>query len=236
MPTTDPAPFPPVPDPRPLDSPWPQMSWPVPDGTALPGATVRLTRLDPVADADELFDALDHDRVWAHVPWRPADPASFAEFLRVRSAEPNWHQWTVRTVRPVGDVPAGAIVGTTSYLDVVPRDARLEIGMTLYTPAVWRTTVNPEAKLLLLRYAFETLSAGRVQLKTDVRNVRSQQAIARLGAQYEGTLRRSFRREDGTVRDSVLFSITAEDWPDVRDRLSRRLELSAGTGPARPGR
>ena len=67
-----------------------------------------------------------------------------------------------------------------------------------------------------------------MQLKTDVRNVRSQQAIARLGAQYEGTLRRSFRREDGTVRDSVLFSITADDWPAVRNRLTERISGRGG--------
>ncbi|TQF69502.1 GNAT family N-acetyltransferase [Rhodococcus spelaei] len=208
------------------------MVWPIPDGTALSGTSVRLTTLDPAADARELFHALDHDRVWAHVPWRPTDPESFEQFLRVRGAEPAWHLWTVRTARPVGDLPAGAVVGITSYLDVVPRDARLEIGMTLYNPGVWSTAVNPEAKLLLLQYAFEALSVGRVQLKTDVRNTRSQQAISRLGAQYEGTLRRSFRREDGTVRDSVLFSITVDDWPAVRDRLTDRLGVSAGPGPA----
>ena len=127
------------------------MVWPVPDGAALSGRWVQVTTLDPVADAGALFRALDHDRVWAHVPWRPATPASFTEFLRDRVADPAWHQWTVRTVRPIGEVPAGAVVGTTGYLDVVPRDARLEIGMTLYAPEVWATTVNPEAKLLMLR-------------------------------------------------------------------------------------
>jgi RimJ/RimL family protein N-acetyltransferase len=88
---------------------------------------------------------------------------------------------------------------------------------------VWGTAVNPETKLLLLEHAFEVLGAGRVQLKTDVRNVRSQQAIARLGARYEGTLRRYQRRSDGTVRDTVLFSVLAEEWPAVRDGLRERL-------------
>ncbi|CRK49912.1 GNAT family acetyltransferase (fragment) [Rhodococcus sp. RD6.2] len=83
--------------------------------------------------------------------------------------------------------------------------------------------MNPESKRLLLGYAFDTLHAGRVQLKTDTRNHRSQQAIARLGAQYEGTLRRHFRRTDGSVRDTVMFSITAEDWPQVDERLAARL-------------
>jgi RimJ/RimL family protein N-acetyltransferase len=102
-------------------------------------------------------------------------------------------------------------------------DARLEVGSTAYPPAVWGGVVNPEVKLLLLGHAFEDLGAGRVQLKTDVRNTRSQQAIARLGATYEGTLRRYQRRADGTVRDTVLFSITTEEWPRVRDGLRARL-------------
>jgi RimJ/RimL family protein N-acetyltransferase len=124
-------------------------------------------------------------------------------------------------------LPEGAVVGWSSYLEVSPADARLEIGNTAYTPAVWGTAVNPEAKLLLLGYAFEGLSMGRVQLKTDIRNVRSQRAIAGLGATYEGTLRRYQRRADGTVRDTVLFSITAEDWPDVRRSLIARVATPA---------
>ena len=95
----------------------------------------------------------------------------------------------------------------------------MEVGATAYMPAAWGTNVNPDTKRLLLAHAFETLGVGRVQLKTDVRNVRSQQAIARLGARCEGTLRRHQRRDDGTVRDSVLFSILAEEWPSFREGL-----------------
>jgi N-acetyltransferase len=86
--------------------------------------------------------------------------------------------------------------------------------------------VNPETKLLLLGYAFDVLGAGRVQLKTDVRNARSQQAIARLGAQYEGVLRRYQRRSDDTVRDTMMFSVLAEEWPTVRAALIARLEAT----------
>lgn len=102
-------------------------------------------------------------------------------------------------------------------------DARLEIGATAYTPAVWGSAVNPEVKLALLGHAFDVLGAGRVALKTDVRNRRSQRAIAALGARYEGTLRRYQRRGDGTMRDTVLFAVVAEDWPAVRSRLTQRL-------------
>ncbi|GAB2444026.1 GNAT family N-acetyltransferase [Nocardia tengchongensis] len=212
-----------VPDPRPDDQVWPDMIWPVPAGTVLTGKVVELTAVDPAADSGALFQALDQARVWAHIPGRPEDARQFEDLLRQRNSQDSWHTWAVRTRAAIGGNPAGSIVGVTAYLDVRPYDAGLEIGFTVYTPSVWATAVNPEAKLLLLEYAFDTLRVGRVQLKTDVRNHRSQQAIARLGARYEGTLRRQFRRSDGTVRDSVLFSITAEDWPEVRARLEHRL-------------
>ncbi|RVW05302.1 GNAT family N-acetyltransferase [Rhodococcus xishaensis] len=215
--------FDPVQDPRPADEPWPELIWPISPDTELTGDVVQLNSIDPTADSAELFRALDHDDVWSHVPGRPRDPQDFAEILSSRHTLPEWNTWVVRTRRAIAGLPAGAIVGTSSYLDVSVHDARLEIGYTLYTPAVWSSSVNPETKLLLLGHAFDALHAGRVQMKTDTRNHRSQQAIARPGAQYEGTLRRHFRRSDGTVRDSVIFSVSAEDWPDVRQRLTSRL-------------
>ena len=173
-------------------------------------------------DAAELFDALDSDAVWRHVAGRPRDPEHYRALLEAAPGNGRL-PWVLRLLRPIAGLRAGAVVGTSSYLEVSVPDARLEIGHTTYTPAVWGGAVNPEAKLLLLGHAFDVLHAGRVQLKTDVRNVRSQQAIARLGARYEGTLRRYQRRADGTVRDTVLFSITAEEWPDVEAGLRARL-------------
>ncbi|MFD4366462.1 GNAT family N-acetyltransferase [Rhodococcus sp. NPDC058521] len=214
--------FVPVPDSRPEDEPWPEMVWPIPADTELRGSTVTLTPLEPSRDAEGLFHALDSHAVWAYFSERPDSPAQIEEMMSVRKARADSMPWVVRTRE--------GIVGTTSYLDVNTHDARLEIGYTLYSAAVWATAVNPETKLLLLGYAFDTLGVGRVQLKTDTRNIRSQQAIARLGAQYEGTLRRHFRRFDGTVRDSVMFSVVAEDWPTVRDGLKERLGLVGGTG------
>lgn len=215
--------FEPVPDPRPDDEPWPELVWPIPDATELVGDVVRLTTAAPESDAAELFRALDHPEVWTHIPLRTRDTSELAAQLAGWRAHPEWHPWIVRLRRDLRGMPAGSIVGMTSYLNVGVRDARLEIGATCYTPPVWGSAVNPEAKRLLLGYAFGDLRAGRVQIKTDVRNHRSQQAIARLGARYEGTLRREFRRSDGTVRDTALFSITAEDWPEVDQRLAVRL-------------
>ncbi|MFD1811674.1 GNAT family N-acetyltransferase [Rhodococcus gannanensis] len=215
--------FEPVVDPRPVDTPWPELQWPIADGVELVGDVVRLTTADPDADAVELFAAIDHDAVWSHIPLRPSGPDELAELLRKWAASPDWHAWTVRLRREVGGLPAGSVVGMTCFLGVSVHDASLEIGATTFDPRVWASAVNPESKLLLLTHAFETLHAGRVQLKTDTRNHRSQQAIARLGARYEGTLRRHFRRADGSVRDTVMFSIVAEDWPGVNERLAARL-------------
>lgn len=213
--------FVPVTDARPDDVVWPEMPWPPPPDVVLRGNVVELTPVVPERDAAALFSALDADAVWEHVVGRPKDPASYADDL-IRKRASGRFPWLVRLRVPVRGFPAGAVVGTSSYLDVAPGDARLEIGATTYAPAVWGSAVNPDAKLQLLSYAFDELSVGRVQIKTDVRNVRSQRAIARLGARYEGTLRRYQRRWDGTVRDTVLFSITAEEWADVRRGLEVR--------------
>jgi len=203
-------------DPRPLDEPWREATWPLPEGLVLRGEHVTLSRSVP-EDAYELFGALDDDAVWAHVAGRPAHADELGRTL-ADAPGTGRYPWTVRH--------GTRIVGTTSYLDVSARDARVEIGSTTYARSVWGTPVNPECKLLLMGWAFDH-GFGRVQLKTDVRNVRSQQAIARLGAQYEGVLRRYQRRTDGTVRDTVMFSVTAEEWPVVRAGLQARLALFA---------
>lgn len=221
-------------DPRPHDRVWPELAWPIGDDVELVGETVRLSRLDPENDAAELYAALDHAQVWAHLPIAAATPEDHRAFLEGRIAHAEWHLWTVRLQRALAGLPEGAIVGTTAYLNAAPGDASLEIGATAYAPRVWASSVNPECKLLLFDYAFGVLGAGRVQLKTDVRNVRSQQAIARLGARFEGVLRRHYRRSDGTIRDSVMFSVIAEEWPDVRTGLQARLaeaRISPGSTP-----
>ncbi|MBO0870285.1 MAG: GNAT family N-acetyltransferase, partial [Micromonosporaceae bacterium] len=121
------------------------------------------------------------------------------------------------------DPGTGEIIGTTSYVSPDPYDRKVAIGYTAIGRRWWRTGVNPESKLLLMRRAFEELGAVRVEWQTDIRNVRSQAAIERLGATREGVLRKHRRRPDGTWRDSVLYSLTVDEWPVARDRLAARL-------------
>lgn len=213
-------------DPRPSDHAWPTLQWPIPVGCELTGETVQLRALNAADDVDELFNALDTPEVWAHLPINPASVNEYRAFLEGLVTREDWHPWVVRLTRDLGGFDAGAIVGTTSYLGVSMSDASIEIGATAYAPSVWATSVNPACKLALLTHAFDVLGAGRVQIKTDIRNVRSQQAIARLGAHFEGVLRRHFRRSDGTVRDTVMFSIIAEEWPEVRAGLLERLKVT----------
>ncbi len=119
----------------------------------------------------------------------------------------------------------GRLVGRTTFYDLVS-GLRVEIGNTVYARGVWGTLVNPAAKLLLFGHAFDELGVGRVALRCDHRNIRSKRAIARLGASFEGTLRRFRPSADGTVADVDYFSVLREEWADVRSGLQLRLGLS----------
>lgn len=121
------------------------------------------------------------------------------------------------------DRATGRAIGSTRFGNIDVDAEALEIGWTWLAPSAWRTAANTEAKLLQLRHAFDDLGAGRVALRTDARNERSQAAIARLGAVREGTLRRHLRMPDGYIRDSVVFSILRDEWPRVSHRLEARL-------------
>lgn len=123
----------------------------------------------------------------------------------------------------VVDATSGAVIGTTSYHDIVPAIGRLEIGYTWYAKSRQRTHVNTTCKLLLLTHAFETLGAALVGLRTDNFNHASQAAIKRLGAKKDGVLRHHAVRRDGTVRDTVMYSIAAGEWPETKAQLLYRL-------------
>ena len=125
--------------------------------------------------------------------------------------------WAVR------DVASGEIVGSTRYHDIVPAIDRVEIGYTWYALRTQRSHVNTTCKRLLLQHAFDTLGCKVVGLRTDNFNFRSQRAIEGIGAKRDGVIRHHAARRDGTVRDTVMFSILATEWPDVRRHLELRL-------------
>ncbi len=193
-----------------------------PDGRPLLGDVVRLDRF-VASDIDQLYAALDDDRVYAAgfgggPAGRPAD------------AEQMLERWTKLTtayvVRLAKDSELGAqgtVVGTTSLGDVDLANERIHLGWTGYAPAVWGTAVNPACKFLMLQHAFEDCGFNRVKIQTSLVNTRSQAAIAKLGATREGVLRRHIKQPDGTWRDTVVFSILADEWPGVRKGLLARI-------------
>ena len=124
----------------------------------------------------------------------------------------------------VVDAASGAVIGSTSYHDIVPDVGRIEIGYTWYAKSRQRSHVNTTCKLLLMTHAFEKLGAALVGLRTDNFNHASQAAIERLGARKDGVLRHHGLRRDGTVRDTVMYSITAGEWPEIKAQLRYRLE------------
>ena len=183
----------------------------------------RHVRLDPSVetDAEGIFAALDHEDVWAggYSGGPSARPGASAEWVeRIDAAAKDSR--AMFTVRRLDD---GEIVGTTSLGDTELTHQRTHLGWTAYTPQVWGTAVNPECKLLLLTHAFDDCGLGRVKIQTDLINLRSQAAIAKLGAVREGVLRRHMVRPDGTTRDTVVFSVTIDDWPQVRAGLLARV-------------
>ena len=125
--------------------------------------------------------------------------------------------WAVR------DLATGAVVGSTRYHDIVPAVDRVEIGYTWYAARCQKTHVNTTCKLMLMTHAFETLGARLVGWRTDNYNFASQRAIERLGARRDGVLRHHALRRDGTVRDTVMYSLTAGEWPEVKAHLQYQL-------------
>ena len=129
--------------------------------------------------------------------------------------------WAVR------ETGSGTVVGSTRYHDIVPHIDRVEIGYTWYARSWQRSHVNTACKLLLMTHAFESLGCAVVGLRTDNFNYASQRAIEGLGAKKDGVLRHHFARRDGTVRDSVMYSVLAAEWRDVKRHLMLRLARNA---------
>jgi RimJ/RimL family protein N-acetyltransferase len=204
----------------------------LPTGAPLVGRTVRL---DPLTETDlpELFPLLADPEVYAsgyvmhRRPETLEDALALARerFLRPLAPDGRGAGRTAYAVRLVEGDDAGTLVGTSTLMEAHLLDESIHLGSTLYGRRWWGTRVNPEAKLLLLAHCFEDCGFGRVKIQTDLLNTRSQEAIARLGARREGVLRREQRREDGTFRDTVVFSILMDEWAAVRAGLTARLEV-----------
>lgn len=173
----------------------------------------------------DLFEVMRDEEVCRYLAWPP--PARVEETLAlVREAADLMTRRQSIVFAQVWN-ESGRCIGSTRLLDVRPADRQVEIGATFLARPFWRTAANTESKYLFLRHCFETLGCVRVALKTDGRNTRSQEAIARLGAVREGVLRKHMRVR-GFQRDTVYYSILDAEWPAVRARLARRLEGAAG--------
>jgi N-acetyltransferase len=192
-----------------------------PQPIALAGQHVRLEPLT-LCHAPQLFAAFMIDpSVWQ---WLPVVlPTTCAEMEALLAADLEAQASGAKVCFTQMERASGQEIGSTTYLDISRHDRRLEIGSTWIAKPWQRTGINTEAKYLLLRHAFEDLGAVRVQLKTDKRNLQSQAAIERLGAVREGILRKHMMVRDGFIRDTVLYSITEEDWPRVKDRLQKKM-------------
>ena len=189
-------------------------------------------RLEPMTEdhKDELLEAAADGELWklwyTSVPG-PDGPIRVEDYVAAALAglgNGTMLPWVVR------DPADGTLIGTSRYHDVIPAAHRVEIGYTWYRASRQRSHVNTACKLLLFGHAFDTLGCRVVGLRTDNFNFRSQRAIEGLGAKRDGVIRHHAPRPDGTVRDTVMFSVLAQEWPDVRRHLEFRLARHAGGG------
>ncbi|HEX9438840.1 MAG TPA: GNAT family N-acetyltransferase [Roseiflexaceae bacterium] len=182
----------------------------------------RWVRLEPLAyhHAAGLAEAARDEEIWRYMPAKLTTIEQIKHWITETLA-----LQATGAVLPFAIVERaeGRAIGSTRYLNIMPRDRGLEIGWTWLGRAAWRTAVNTECKYLLLRHAFETLDCIRVQFKTDQRNERSRRAIERIGGQFEGILRQHMVLPDGSYRDSAFYSIIDAEWPAVKAKLADRL-------------
>ena len=189
----------------------------------------RGVRLEPLAEShhDALVAAASDGRLWELWYTAVAAPEGMRDYIASAlkgQRDGQMMPWVVC------DVASGTVIGSTRYHDIVPAIDRVEIGYTWYSESRQRTHVNTTCKLLLLAHAFEALGCKVVGLRTDNFNFRSQRAIEALGAKKDGVIRHFATRRDGSVRDSVMYSILAAEWPDVRKHLDLRLARHATAG------
>jgi RimJ/RimL family protein N-acetyltransferase len=194
----------------------------------------RLVTVEPLSPRHEaaLFAAGQPEEIWE---WWPFNPA------RDREA---FHAWMVEALAAVAAAremrfailgAAGAPIGSTSYCELRPEQRAIEVGWTWLTPSAWGSGANAEAKLLLLRHAFEVLGCHRVEFHTDALNARSRAALAALSANLDGVLRDFRLMPDGRWRSNAVYSILADDWPRVEEALAARIERQISPTPGGSG-
>ena len=186
-----------------------------------------VVRLEPICrECAKLFwlaakDALDDIFQW--IPYRMQTPADFELLVEKALREQERGESVVLATI---ERKSGQVIGSTRFMNIDRANRRVEIGSTWIAPAWQRSAINTEAKYLMLRHAFEVWQCVRVELKTDALNQQSRNAILRIGAKEEGTLRKHLITWTGRVRDSVYFSILDTEWPDVRSRLEQKLRIA----------
>lgn len=177
-------------------------------------------RLEPLTlgHADGLRAAASDGELWNIRVTSVPEPHNVEAYILKALEMPD------RVAFAVVDIASGAVMGTTSYHDILPAVGRVEIGWTWYAKSRQRSHVNTSCKLLLLSHAFDTLGCAVVGLRTDNFNFASQAAIERLGAKKDGVIRHHHPRRDGTVRDTVMYSIVRGEWPEVKSHLHYKLQ------------
>ncbi|PWV94455.1 RimJ/RimL family protein N-acetyltransferase [Paenibacillus cellulosilyticus] len=171
---------------------------------------------------EELFNVSGNHELWRY------SPSSISTIEDMHNTMDSWMRLKEQGVRypfVIMDKATNEIVGSTSYLDISLSNRKLEIGGTWLDPKVQRTRVNTECKYLLLKYGFESLQLLRIQFKTDAKNEKSNLAIQRIGAQYEGTIRQDMILHNGHIRDTNIYSILNSEWNVVRDKLTEYLNI-----------
>lgn len=176
------------------------------------------TRLEPLRSehAPALFKAEKHPEIFAFYP-RPM--ATLGDIHNFIAETLDAQKLGVQLPFAIRDSETGDLVGSTRFMDYSALNRSAEIGATWLSSAVWRTRINTECKYLFLKHGFETLDLVRIAFKTDARNMRSQRAIERLGAQKQGVLRSQMILSDGFRRDSVFYSILDHEWLEIKARL-----------------
>ena len=191
----------------------------------LEGRHVKLEPLDSVRHLTGLAEAIGDGRLWEIPVTSVPEPAALPGFFA--DAEQAFGEGRELAFATIG-TGTGRVIGSTRFRMIEAAHLRVEIGFTFLAASFQRTAANTEAKLLMLEHAFGVWKVNRVEFLTDVLNTRSRTAIERIGARQEGVLRSHMVMRDGRVRDSVIFSITRDEWPDVEERLRARL-AGAGT-------